>query len=58
MIRVESLTAKKMLDETDFCFLTNLVYSALFIVFYSLKKITVFEGLKSPFLILICKMKF
>lgn len=59
MIRVESLTAKKMLDMRQiFFFLTNLVCSALFIVFYSLKTITVFEGLKSQFLILICKMKF
>lgn len=59
MFRSVSLTAKKMLDlKQIFVVLTNPVYSALFSVFYTLEKRTVFEGLKSQFLILICKMKF
>lgn len=58
MMRVESLSTKKMLDMRQIFVFLNTVYSALFIVFYTLKKITVFEGLKSQFLILICKMKF
>lgn len=59
MFRSVSLTAKKMLDlKQIFVVLTNPVYSALFSVFYTLEKRTVFEELKSQFLILICKMKF
>lgn len=58
MMRVESLSTKKMLDMRQIFVFLNTVYSALFTVFYTLKKITVFEGLKSQFLILICKMKF
>lgn len=59
MFRSVSLTAKKMLDlKQIFVVLTNPVYSALFSVFYTLEKRTVFEGLKSQFLILIRKMKF
>lgn len=47
MIRSASLTAKKMLDMKQiFVVLTNPVSSALFSVFYTLRR-TVFGGLKS-----------